>query len=47
MGKGISMGTGMVRSNCDRDGDAGDGMMMGTTGMAVKDSSPLHWVWQI
>jgi hypothetical protein len=42
---GISMGMGMVRSNSDGDRDAGEGMVMGTMGMAVKGASPLHWVW--
>jgi hypothetical protein len=40
----ISTRTGMVRSNGEGDGDVGEGMVMATTGTAVKGASPLHWV---
>ncbi len=47
MGKGISMGTGMVRSNSGGGEDMGEGIVIGTTGVAVKGASPPHWVWQM
>jgi hypothetical protein len=47
MGKGISMGTGMVRSNSGGGEDMGEGMVMGITGVAVKGASPPQWVLQM
>jgi hypothetical protein len=47
MEKGISRGAGVMRSNGDGDGNLGEGMVMGTTGTAVKGASSPQWVWQM
>ncbi len=43
MAIGRRMGTAVNQ----RDGDAVSEIVIGTTGTAVKGTSPPHWVWQI